>query len=88
MAPHRFSDEELYGAPKGAPATRTTASAGQSCRRCGGPIGGRRRNGFCSDRCRMRVKREEEAKRRGEVLDRLREAVAEVEGEWAERRSQ
>lgn len=36
-----------------APETRTTGSEDRSCRRCGTPIRGRRRDGFCSDRCRM-----------------------------------
>jgi predicted nucleic acid-binding Zn ribbon protein len=58
--------------------TPTTASDDQSCRQCGGPIRGRRRNGFCSDRCRMRVKREEEAERRRTLMSRLEEAVAAV----------
>jgi hypothetical protein len=37
--------------------TRTSASARPSCRQCGGPIAGRRRNGYCTDRCRMRGRR-------------------------------
>ena len=40
---------------------RTTGSEGQSCRRCGRPVEGRRRNGFCSDRCRMADRRERES---------------------------
>jgi hypothetical protein len=39
------------------PETRTTASEGQSCLQCGGPVRGRRRNGYCGDRCRMRAAR-------------------------------
>lgn len=40
--------------------TRTSGSGGRVCRLCGALITGRRRNGFCSDRCRMRAKRQEQ----------------------------
>ena len=36
---------------------RTSGSGGASCRVCGQPIAARRRNGFCSDRCRLRASR-------------------------------
>jgi hypothetical protein len=65
----------------GGPETRTTASEGRSCFRCGGPIKGRRTNGFCSTRCRMRVRREQEALRRQELVSRLKDVVAAVEAE-------
>ncbi len=42
--------------------TRTTASRRRFCRRCGEPLPGRRRE-FCSDRCRMRSRREAEKTR-------------------------
>jgi len=46
------------------PETRTTGSEGYPgegpCRRCGRPIGGRRRNGYCSDGCRMADRRQAE----------------------------
>jgi hypothetical protein len=58
-----------------------TASDTQSCRRCGSPMRGRRRNGFCSDRCRMAARREGEANRRRQAIDRLKAAVTAVEGE-------
>ena len=51
--------------------TRTTGSDGQSCRRCGEPIRGRRRNGYCSDRCRMRDRRERERMRVGDLMRQL-----------------
>ena len=54
----------------------------QSCKRCGRPIKGRRRNGFCSDGCRMAVRREVIAARQRKVLDRLKEAVDAVEDEF------
>ena len=44
-------------------ATRTSGTEERSCRVCGASITGRRRNGFCSDRCRMRLSRVEKAKR-------------------------
>jgi hypothetical protein len=58
---------------------RTTACEGQpqtQCRRCGEPIRGRRRNGYCSDRCRMRDHREHEAERRRELLTTIETSVA------------
>ena len=61
--------------------TRTTASDGQSCRQCGGPIRGRRRNGYCGDACRMRARRAEDAARRRELLTRLKGIVTAVEVE-------
>lgn len=36
---------------------------GQSCTECGGQIEGRRRNGFCSDRCRLRYRRRAQVQR-------------------------
>jgi len=41
------------------------------CRRCGEPVKGLRRNGYCSDRCRMRDRREREQARIDELLQRL-----------------
>jgi hypothetical protein len=66
------------------PETRTTALNGHrsdDCLRCGRTVHGRRRNGFCSDRCRMATRREEEANRKGQLLKNLKEAVAAVEAE-------
>jgi predicted nucleic acid-binding Zn ribbon protein len=63
-------------------AARTTAFEGQPekrhCRRCGGPIGGRRRNGYCSDRCRMADRREQERRRGLELLDSINTALTEL----------
>ena len=50
---------------------RTTGREGPSCRRCGDAIRGRRRNGCCSDRCRMRDRRGEGRARVDELLQRL-----------------
>jgi hypothetical protein len=55
--------------------TRTTGSQAQSCRHCGRPIRGRRRNGFCSDRCRMRVRREKDAARIDDLLRQVEDGV-------------
>jgi len=52
-----------------APEGRTSAFSGAFCRTCGGTIRGRRRNGFCSDRCRLRAKR---AARRERIEDGFR----------------
>ena len=41
--------------------TRTSGSHARSCRLCGAEITGRRRNGFCSDRCRMRTTRQKQS---------------------------
>jgi len=67
--------------------SRTTASEGHSERqrvRCGERIQGRRRNGRCSDRCRMRDRRNEQSQRLEEILATIERAVAalrrEVEG--------
>ena len=48
--------------------TRTSGSSGRSCLECGARITGRRRNGFCSDRCRMRASRVAKRARVGKEL--------------------
>ena len=59
--------------------TRTTASKDQPehppCRRCGRPIEGRRRNGYCSDRCRMQDHRQRQAERVNDYLDTIERTV-------------
>jgi hypothetical protein len=57
------------------PETRTTGLDGKSCRRCGEPVKGRRRNGYCSDRCRMRDRRENQAARVNGLLTTIEESV-------------
>ncbi len=63
--------------------TRTTGSdrhlGSCPCRQCGGQINGRRRNRFCSDRCRMDARRERETKRRPELMRELHQAVQALE---------
>lgn len=60
--------------------SRTTGfqvpSSKGSCYRCGAEVKGRRRNGYCSDRCRMQDRREREEARRRELFERLEHAVA------------
>lgn len=59
-----------------------------ACRRCGGAIRGRRRNGYCSDTCRMRDLRQagrerlaDGQRRRQELLDRIIKAVEDLQRE-------
>lgn len=58
--------------------TRTTGSEGQRgsapCSSCDQPIRGRRRNGFCSDRCRMAARREDQQRRRRELVNAVQAA--------------
>jgi predicted nucleic acid-binding Zn ribbon protein len=62
------------------PESRTTGSHGRFCSLCGGPIKGRRRNGFCSDRCRLRTTRKGERARIRELFTEIEAAVAELQG--------
>ena len=50
--------EALASHPSGS-TTRTSGSETQTCRVCEAIVTGRRRNGFCSDRCRVRARRQE-----------------------------
>jgi hypothetical protein len=63
-------------------ATRTSGSEGHTgdrrCRRCGGAVQGRRRNGWCSDKCRLRDARELRGRKRRELLDVIAMAVEEL----------
>ncbi len=56
------------------PEPRTTASDGRCCQSCGRPLTGRKER-FCSDRCRMRDRREREQARVDELLRRLKDDV-------------
>jgi hypothetical protein len=62
------------------PETRTTAVATHSermvCCRCGRAIQGRRRNGYCSDRCRMQDQRARRSARIQQLLSAVEESVA------------
>lgn len=51
------------------------------CRHCGQPVQGRRRNGYCSDACRLRDRRDQERRRRLELLDTISAAVEELRSE-------
>lgn len=67
--------EELSVSRLAANTTRTSVSAGRSCRVCDAPITGRRRNGFCSDRCRLRAGRAAKRKRVQRALASLEHKV-------------
>lgn len=54
---------------------------GPRCRRCGEAVPGRRRNGYCSDRCRMGERRQEQAVRVNELLTTIEESVTALRGE-------
>ncbi len=54
---------------------QTSAFSGCSCRQCGGPISGRRRNGFCSDCCRLRHRRAARRNRIDALLTTLQVTV-------------
>lgn len=69
------------------PETRTTAFSGRSCNQCGRPLTGRKQR-FCSDRCRMQDRRAKENRRRSDLLNRLRQAVSELERELTGTNSQ
>jgi predicted nucleic acid-binding Zn ribbon protein len=62
------------------PETRTTASAGRFCEHCGRPLTGRKER-FCSDRCRMAVRREHQRRRRLQLLNAIGAAVEELRRE-------
>ena len=66
---------------EGGPETRTTGLDNRICKGCGGVIKGRRRNGFCSDRCRMQSRRVAERQSRETLLTRLKESISEIERE-------
>lgn len=64
--------------PIRATTSRTTGSDAPTCRQCSGPIRGRRRNGFCSDACRMRNRRADERLRLAQLVVNVELAVAAV----------
>ena len=61
--------------------TRTSGSEGPFCRWCEAPITGRRRSGFCGDRCRMRAQR-------GEKEQRVVKLLADADGALAALRAE
>ena len=61
--------------------TRTSGSDGRFCRVCSGPITGRRRNNFCSDRCRLRASREAKQERRTRLFADLERVVGALRAE-------
>lgn len=86
--PAAVQGDDVYGgeaegqaSPQDAPESRTTVTDGQSCRQCGGPIRGKRRNGLCSDRCRMRCRRREKQKTLEELFETAERALADLRRE-------
>ncbi len=67
------------------PETRTTGLEApperRLCRRCGGQVKGRRRNGYCSDRCRMRDRRDVARRELEKHLEQAERALAELRRE-------
>jgi predicted nucleic acid-binding Zn ribbon protein len=49
------------------------------CRRCRQPIRGRRRNGYCSNRCRLADRREARRRKQLELLATINTAVATID---------
>ena len=64
--------------------SRTSGADGRSCRLCGAEIQGRRRNGFCGDRCRLRFRRREERTRLKKLFATLDQALVGGEPEAEE----
>ena len=60
--------------------TRTTGSEDRPCIRCGRQLQLRQQR-YCSDRCRMRDRREAEAVRKRDLVSRLDAVVAEAKRE-------
>ena len=73
------ADEQNVAAPERQPSQAHSAEG--RCRQCGGPIRGRRRNGFCGDACRMRVYRQQLAEERRALIEHLKQVVNDVERE-------
>jgi hypothetical protein len=48
------------------------------CCRCGRPVEGRRRNGYCSDRCRMRDRRDGARRGLETLFEQAERALAEL----------
>jgi hypothetical protein len=51
------------------------------CRRCGGPVRGRRRNGYCSDKCRLAHRREGQRRKQLELLNAIDATVQQLRNE-------
>lgn len=77
------NDERNQGESEGqepenrGPQSRRSASESLSCEHCGRPLTGRKER-FCSDRCRMRDRRDLEHRRRLELLNTIDAAVEEL----------
>lgn len=62
------------------PEPRTTAFEGPTCEQCGHPLTGRKQR-FCSDRCRMAVRRQVQVARIDALLSTIEASVAALRGE-------
>lgn len=60
--------------------TRTPASEHASCERCGDPLTGRKER-FCSDACRMAVRRADQTRRIAAWLGSMEQAIAGLKDE-------
>jgi hypothetical protein len=73
---------DVHPAEERALRSRRPASNGHAdhprCRRCGGPVRGRRRNGFCSNRCRLAERREARRRNQLELLATINTAVEQL----------
>ncbi len=65
-----------HPAPLASQEIRTSGSEAPFCRQCGQEIHGRRRNGFCSDQCRMQCRRREA---RGRIEKRFDDIQAQLD---------
>lgn len=75
----RRTSDEVRPEPERRAGSGIPAASG--CRRCGGEISGRRRNGWCGDACRMADRREDGERRRRELLDTITTAVEKLRRE-------
>lgn len=71
----RSSQHDGSSAAESPATTRTSGSEERSCRACGQLITGRRRNGYCSDKCRMRVRRQEKQERLAKLVANAESAL-------------
>ena len=59
---------------------RTTASPGQPCERCSRPLNGRKQR-FCSDKCRMKAHRQQQAARVTSLINAIEESAKALKAE-------
>ncbi len=74
--------------PPSVQVTRTSGSDGRFCQECGAVVTGRRRNGFCSDRCRVRARRQERDSRIDALLTTVEACLSTLRVELGRGRTQ